>query len=159
MQVAGIPLEFILFALTLLGVAVLHRHPLKVALIGLAAIAALKQARGFAWREHFLEEWKILFNLLGLLLGFAMLARHFQDSRLPQLTPRMLPDDWKGPFLLLMLVFVLSAFLDNIAAALIGGTVAHTVFKGRVHVGYLAALTAASNAGGAGSVLGTPPPP
>jgi len=51
-------------------------------------------------------------------------------------------------------VFVLSSFLDNIAAALIGGTVAKTVFRGRVHVGYIAALVAASNAGGSGSVIG-----
>jgi Na+/H+ antiporter NhaD/arsenite permease-like protein len=49
---------------------------------------------------------------------------------------------------------VLSSFLDNIAAALIGGTVARSVFRGKVHIGYLAAIVAASNAGGAGSVVG-----
>ena len=52
------------------------------------------------------------------------------------------------------MVFVLSAFLDNIAAALIGGAMAHTVFRGKVHIGYLAAIVAASNAGGSGSVVG-----
>ena len=31
---------------------------------------------------------------------------------------------------------------------------AHALFRGRVHVGYLAAIVAASNAGGAGSVVG-----
>ena len=51
-------------------------------------------------------------------------------------------------------LFVLSAFLDNIAGALIGGTMARHVFKGRVHIGFLAAIVAASNAGGAGSVIG-----
>jgi Na+/H+ antiporter NhaD/arsenite permease-like protein len=51
-------------------------------------------------------------------------------------------------------VFVLSSFLDNIAAALIGGTVARHVFRGNVHIGYLAAIVAASNAGGSGSVVG-----
>jgi Na+/H+ antiporter NhaD/arsenite permease-like protein len=51
-------------------------------------------------------------------------------------------------------VFVLSAFLDNIAAALIGGTMARHVFRGKVHIGFLAAIVAASNAGGAGSVVG-----
>jgi Na+/H+ antiporter NhaD/arsenite permease-like protein len=51
-------------------------------------------------------------------------------------------------------VFVLSSFLDNIAAAMIGGAVAHTVFRGKVHIGYLAAIVAASNGGGAGSVVG-----
>ena len=49
---------------------------------------------------------------------------------------------------------MLSSFLDNIAAALIGGAMAHQLFKARVHVGYLAAIVAASNAGGSGSVVG-----
>lgn len=52
------------------------------------------------------------------------------------------------------MVFVLSSFLDNIAAALIGGAMAHQLFKGKVHVGYLAAIVACSNAGGSGSVVG-----
>jgi Na+/H+ antiporter NhaD/arsenite permease-like protein len=68
--------------------------------------------------------------------------------------PRFLPDDWKGGFVLLVMIFVLSSFLDNIAAALIGGTIAGTVFRGKVHIGYLAAIVAASNAGGSGSVVG-----
>jgi Na+/H+ antiporter NhaD/arsenite permease-like protein len=55
---------------------------------------------------------------------------------------------------LLVLVFVLSSFLDNIAAALIGGTVAASVYRHKVHIGYIAALVAASNAGGSGSVVG-----
>jgi hypothetical protein len=49
---------------------------------------------------------------------------------------------------------VLSSFLDNIAAALIGGAMAHQLFRAKVHIGYLAAIVAASNAGGAGSVIG-----
>ena len=48
----------------------------------------------------------------------------------------------------------MSAFLDNIAAALIGGTIALVVFKNKVHIGYIAAIVAASNAGGSGSVVG-----
>jgi Na+/H+ antiporter NhaD/arsenite permease-like protein len=68
--------------------------------------------------------------------------------------PAILPDDWKGAFVLLAIVFVLSSFLDNIAAALIGGVMAREVFKGKVHIGYLAAIVAASNAGGSGSVVG-----
>ena len=51
-------------------------------------------------------------------------------------------------------MFVLSSFLDNIAAALIGGTVAGTVFQRKLHIGYIAAIVAASNAGGSGSVVG-----
>jgi len=52
------------------------------------------------------------------------------------------------------MVFVLSSFLDNIAAAVIGGTIAAAVFRGKVHIGYLVAIVAASNAGGSGSVIG-----
>jgi Na+/H+ antiporter NhaD/arsenite permease-like protein len=72
----------------------------------------------------------------------------------PVILPKYLPDDWKGGFVLLVLVFVISSFLDNIAAALIGGAMAHQLFKAKVHVGYLAAIVAASNAGGSGSVVG-----
>jgi Na+/H+ antiporter NhaD/arsenite permease-like protein len=99
-------------------------------------------------------EWRILLNLMGLLFGFAILAKHFELSNIPKILPKFLPDDWKGGLVLLVMVFFLSAFLDNIAAALIGGTIAMVVFKGKVHIGYLAAIIAASNAGGAGSVIG-----
>jgi Na+/H+ antiporter NhaD/arsenite permease-like protein len=100
------------------------------------------------------HEWVILANLLGLLLGFALLSNHFERSKVPEVLPHYLPDDWKGGFLLLVIVFVLSSFLDNIAAALIGGTMAAGVFRKKVHIGYLAAIVACSNAGGAGSVVG-----
>ncbi len=56
--------------------------------------------------------------------------------------------------MLLLFIMILSSFLDNIAAAMIGGTIALVVFKGKVHLGYLAGIIAASNAGGAGSVVG-----
>ena len=162
MTLAGIPVDFILFGLTLLGVALFHRHTLAVALTGLAVITLYKLAfTGFktgpglaGLGAHMAHEWIILTNLLGLLLGFALLSRHFEDSRVPEVLPRYLPDDWKGAFVLLVMVFVLSSFLDNIAAALIGGTMAGVVFRKRVHIGYLAAIVAASNAGGAGSVVG-----
>jgi Na+/H+ antiporter NhaD/arsenite permease-like protein len=95
-----------------------------------------------------------LANLFCLLMGFALLSRHFEESRVPDRLPELLPDDWRGGFVLLVLVFVLSSFLDNIAAALIGGTVAASVYQRKVHLGYLAAIVAASNAGGSGSVVG-----
>ncbi|MEK7875356.1 MAG: citrate transporter, partial [Pseudomonadota bacterium] len=82
------------------------------------------------------------------------LSSHFEKSHVPAVLPRFLPDDWKGGFVLLVMIFVLSSFLDNIAAAMIGGTIAGTVFRGKVHMGYLAAIVAASNAGGSGSVVG-----
>jgi Na+/H+ antiporter NhaD/arsenite permease-like protein len=161
-SIAGVPVDFILFALTLAGVALFHHHTLRVAVIGLVVITLYKLAfshfRGVPGIEGLTallgHEWVTVANLLGLLLGFALLSKHFEESQLPALLPRFLPDDWKGGFVMLMLVFVLSSFLDNIAAAMIGGTMATVLFKGRLHVGYLAAIVAASNAGGAGSVVG-----
>ena len=161
-EIAGVPLEFILFALTLLGVALFHHKTLQVALTGLSVITLYKLFfTGFkagagvsGLLNHLGHDWVVVVNLLGLLLGFALLARHFEDSEIPKILPRYLPDDWKGAFVLLVLVFVLSSFLDNIAAALIGGTMALTLFQKRVHIGYIAAIVAASNAGGSGSVVG-----
>jgi Na+/H+ antiporter NhaD/arsenite permease-like protein len=158
----GIPVDFVLFALTLLGVALFHHKTLQVALAGLAAIIVYKLAfTGFkhgagldGLGHHMAHEWVTLANLFLLLMGFALLSRHFEESRIPDEMPALLPDDWKGGVVLLVLVFVLSSFLDNIAAALIGGTVARHVFRGKVHIGYLAAIVAASNAGGSGSVVG-----
>lgn len=160
--VGSIPLDFIIFALTLLGIALFHKYTLQVALAGLVttliykiAITGFKTGAGFVgFAGHLGHEWVMLANLFALLMGFSLLSKHFEDSRLPDLLPRILPDDWKGGFVLLVMVFVLSSFLDNIAAALIGGTVAHAVFRGKVHIGYLAAIVAASNAGGSGSVVG-----
>ena len=164
--------EFLIFALTLLGVALFHRYTLWVALIGLTTILAFKFIfiPSFNLSEHLfghvafvdqilhkemrMGEWSTLLNLLGLLIGFSLLSRHFEQSRLPEYLPELLPNDWKGPLVLLISVFVLSAFLDNIAAALIGGTMAMVVFKNKVHIGYIAAIVGASNAGGSGSVIG-----
>ena len=157
-----IPVEFLLFAATLAGVALFHNHTLLVAVSGLCVITAFKfhftgfeQGPGLLGLvEHLGHEWVMLANLLGLLLGFAVLARHFEDSRVPQILPRFLPPGWLGGLTLLVMIFCLSGFLDNIASALIGGAVAGGVFRYRVHIGYLAAIVAAANAGGAGSVVG-----
>jgi Na+/H+ antiporter NhaD/arsenite permease-like protein len=158
----SVPIEFVLFACVLGGVAMFHHFTLRIALAGAIGIALYKIVlspfkfgpglQGFL--QHLQHEWVILVNLLLLLVGFALLAKHFEESEVPAVLPRYLPDDWKGCFVLLVLVFVLSSFLDNIAAAMIGGAIAHTVFRARVHIGYLAAIVAASNAGGAGSVVG-----
>ena len=156
------PFEFILFALTLIGVALFHHHAMRVALGGFAAIAAYKIAvSGFkdgpglpGFISHLGHEWVILTNLLCLLTGFALLSSHFEKSRVPELLPKYLPDNWKGGFVLLVVVWILSSFLDNIAGALIGGAMAHQLFRGQVHIGFIAAIVAASNAGGAWSVLG-----
>jgi len=158
----GIPYEFILFALTLLGVALFHNRTFTVAFTGLAAISVYKMAvTGFKTGSgvsglagHFAHEWVILANLFALLMGFAILARHFEKSHVPVILPKYLPDDWRGGFVMLVMVFVISSFLDNIAAAMIGGAMAHQLFRAKVHIGYLAAIVAASNAGGSFSVVG-----
>lgn len=158
----GIRFEFILFALTLVGVAVFHHKTMYVALAGLASILILKYIflPDYSFIEHISGtadhegEWRTLLNLTGLLFGFGILAKIFEESGIPDELPAILPDDWKGGFMLLVLVFIISSFLDNIAAAMIGGTVAVVVFKGKVHLGYLAGIVAASNAGGSGSVVG-----
>jgi len=167
-----IRVEFIIFGLILLGVALFHKHTFWVAITGLTVLLIFKFAfdPAFHLGEHIFGttpfgeqlmdkelrqgEWGIILNLLGLLLGFAVLSKIFEESNVPEILPRYLPDDWKGPFILLIFVFILSSFLDNIAAALIGGTIALVVFKNKVHIGYIAALVAASNAGGSGSVVG-----
>jgi Na+/H+ antiporter NhaD/arsenite permease-like protein len=161
-QELSVLIDFLLFGVTLAAVAVFHRHTLAAALIGLGAITLKKLLwTGFAegtglagLLAHVEHEWVLIANLFLLLVGFALLARHFEASRIPDWMPAALPDNWTGGFMLLVLVFILSGFLDNIAGALIGATVAGHVFKGRVRVGYLASIVAASNAGGAGSVLG-----
>ncbi len=171
-MVGPVRVEFIIFGLVLLGVALFHNQTFWVAVSGLTVLLIFKFIfdPGFHLGEHlfgetpFIDqlmdkslrqgEWGIILNLLGLLLGFAILSKIFEESGVPDILPRFLPDDWKGPFLLLVFVFILSSFLDNIAAALIGGTIALVVFDKKVHLGYLAAIVAASNAGGSGSVVG-----
>ena len=171
-SIGPIRFEFIIFGLILISIALFHKHTFKAALIGLSVLLVFKLIFDPSFdimhhlfgRTPFLEqllhrnlregEWEILVNLLGLLLGFSVLSKIFEQSRVPDILPNYLPDDWKGPFVLLIFVFILSSFLDNIAAALIGGTIALVVFKNKVHMGYIAALVAASNAGGSGSVVG-----
>jgi Na+/H+ antiporter NhaD/arsenite permease-like protein len=171
-SIGPVRVEFIIFGLVLLGVALFHKQTFWVAVSGVTILLIFKLVfdHGFHLSEHFFGstslgeqimdkslrqgEWGIILNLLGLLLGFAILSKIFEESGVPDILPKYLPDDWKGPFLLLIFVFILSSFLDNIAAALIGGSIALVVFKKKVHIGYIAALVAASNAGGSGSVVG-----
>jgi Na+/H+ antiporter NhaD/arsenite permease-like protein len=157
-----IPLDFILFACILLGIALFHGKTLQIAVAGLIIVVlyklgftGFKDGPGIAGLvAHLKHEWIIIANLLGLLLGFSLLSKHFEDSGLPEKLPDVLPDGRLGAFTLLVIVFVMSAFLDNIAAALIGGAMAKVVFKSKLHIGYLAAIVAASNGGGSGSVVG-----
>lgn len=156
MSIFDIPLEFVIFGATLIGVALFHHHTLAVALTGLVAALILRYAQTSLENiaDHFAHEWVILSNLLLLLLGFAVLSNQFERSNLPEAIPSRLPAGWMGGVVLLGLVFVLSIFLDNIAATIIGGVVARHVYRNGVTIGFLAALVSAANAGGAGSVIG-----
>jgi Na+/H+ antiporter NhaD/arsenite permease-like protein len=162
MAIQDIPLEFVIFGLTLLGVALFHHHALLVALLGLVAASLLRIVGGAAtvsdavneYMIHFAGEWVILANLLLLLLGFAIVSNQFERSGLPETIPSRLPDGWVGGVVLLGFVFCLSSFLDNIAGAIIGGVVARHVFPHGVTIAFQAAVVSAANAGGAGSVIG-----
>jgi Na+/H+ antiporter NhaD/arsenite permease-like protein len=148
-------LLFGLFAATLLGIAAYHKLALRIALTGLGCVVLTRLTlTDFALGSHLAHEWRTIVNLGGLLLGFSVLANYFEKSHLPEKLTEVLPGGRLGAFLLLVLVALLSAVLDNIAAALIGGAAAITLFQRKLHVGYLAAIVAASNAGGAGSVVG-----
>ena len=165
-------LLFVLFGLVLLGIAVAHQKAFQFSIYGSLSILAFKELSFPSFNlfthifgtnlltEQLLDphqrqgEWSIMLNIFGLLVGFAILASLFEDSKLPNLLPPLLPAGWLGPFVLLVIVFAMSSFLDNIASAMLGGTVAMVAFKNRLHIGYIAAIVAAANAGGAGSVLG-----
>src|SRR5690348_3239138 len=102
----GVPVDFLLFAAILVGVAIFHRHTSPIAVGGLLVIVAYKLlGPGFKFGpgfgglvEHIAHEWVIITNLFLLLVGFALLARHFEKSRIPATLPRLLPHDWKGDY-------------------------------------------------------------
>src|SRR3990170_8997601 len=158
----GAPVEFYLFGLMLVGVAIAHKRALAISLAGLAVIlfyealvTAFPTGTGAAaLMRHIEHEWVIITNLLLLLIGFEVLSNQFEQSNVPDHLPGLLPDGWTGGLALLGVVFVMSAFLDNIAAAVLGGVMARHVYQSRVSVGFLAAIVASANAGGAGSVIG-----
>ncbi|HEX6827716.1 MAG TPA: hypothetical protein VF104_01920 [Burkholderiales bacterium] len=95
-SVAGVPVDFILFGTTLLGVALFHARVFYIALGGLAVITAyklaftgFKQGPGIAGlMGHLGHEWVTVLNLFCLLMGFALLSRHFEKSEVPVVLPQ-----------------------------------------------------------------------
>ncbi|MGQ0665637.1 MAG: citrate transporter [Nitrospiraceae bacterium] len=149
------PVDFIIFGMLLLGIAIFHQRTLEVAAIGTVVLTLYKVVwTQFELLGHLANESSLLINLFGLLLGFALLSKHFEESHVPKWLPHHLPEDWRGGFFLLAIVAVVSMFLDNIAGAIIGGVIARRMYKERVCLSFIVALVAASNAGGAGSVIG-----
>ena len=83
---------------------------------------------GFAGLTVHAARMGLLADLFVLLMGFALLSRHFEAAEARR-DACILPGDWKGGLVLLVLAFVLWAFLDDIPAALIGGTMARHVIQ------------------------------
>lgn len=150
-----VQIEFLLFGATVLGVALFHGLSTEIAAAGFLSVLVCRLlGSGIEPARALAAEWRLFLNLAGLLLGFAVLARQFEESKLAEFLPRWLPASWAGGSLLLAAVWAMSSFLDNIAAAMLGGVMARAVYRGRVGTGYLAGIVAASNAGGAWSVVG-----
>lgn len=154
-------IEIALFASCLFGIIFFHRYNLQIALLGVTVIVSYKLLTAsfgysdpYPWLHHIQEHGKLLFNIFALLLGFPIMAKLFENSNIIYKFGKKLPASWLGPFFLLVGVFVLSFFLDNIASAIIGIVIAKTLFRDKLKIGYLVAIVASSNAGGAGSVIG-----
>ncbi len=162
MYLPNIPFEYFIFTGMLVGIAFFHQRALTIAVAGLIFTVTLKLLFGTFGVEtgipglasHLGHEASLLANLFLLIVGFSVLASHFEHSNIPEATPRVLPSGWLGGLALLGFVFLLSSVLDNIAGAAIGGVIARHVYQERLGLGFLAAIIAAANAGGAGSVLG-----
>jgi hypothetical protein len=81
----GVPFDFVLFALTLLGIALFHRHTLLIALSGLGTITAYKLTfTGFkdgaglvGLGLHLGHEFSLLANLFLLLIGIRAVIASF----------------------------------------------------------------------------------
>ena len=98
----GIPIDFILFGLTLLGVALFHRHTLVVALAGLAAIAiqrsrlqdsrAVPASRAFV--SHLGHEWVIsrqpALPAHGLRIAFSPFRKESRAGDPAQVSPALI---------------------------------------------------------------------
>lgn len=147
MTAVGIPFDFILFGLILLGVTVFHRHTLRVAVSGLVIVTVYELAIGDFSGTHGTagllqllgNDWVTIANPLGLLLGFDVLADHFDKSGVPAILPH-LSDGWMVGFVTLVLPPVVSSLLDNTAAAMVGGAMAAVMYQRRIHIGFLAAV-------------------
>ena len=98
--VFGIPIDFILFALTLLGVALFHHKTLQVALAGLAAIViyklvftGFKHGAGLAGLGHHMaHEWVTLVNLF--LLAVHAVPRCPHDAQIRLSPPHLAHRPW-----------------------------------------------------------------
>src|SRR4051812_29115595 len=84
--VFGLPLEFLLFGLVLIGVIVFHKRTLEIAWVGLAIIAGVRLGLSHLALVHQLPgEGGKLVNPFTLLGGVNLVPDHFQASHLAAL--------------------------------------------------------------------------
>ena len=145
------------FVLTLVVLTVFHKEKLWVvgwSFIILSCIYVIVHGGDSgAWLRHFSQhdEYHLLYNLALLLPGFALLAYYFEHSGFDALLAQQINTDAK----LLIIVCILSSFLDNIAAAMIGGVLVRARYgKANVPFVMLVGVICASNLGGAPSPIG-----
>ncbi|MBF0345553.1 MAG: hypothetical protein HQL06_15165 [Nitrospirae bacterium] len=146
--------EFSSFILVLLVLMIFHKHKLLTAISGFTALSVIYLLRhGIGAYLHHLaqpSEYHLLYNLILLLPGFAMVAYYFEESGFDERISRVIRSDT----ILLWAVFCLSIVLDNIAAAMIGGVLLSTRYGREVPFIMVVSVIASSNLGGAGSFAG-----
>ncbi|KJU81467.1 citrate transporter [Candidatus Magnetobacterium bavaricum] len=146
--------EFALFILMLFFLMVFHKKKLLTAISGfsiLSLIYLLRNGAG-AYIHHLTQpgEYHLLYNLILLLPGFGLVAYYFEESGFDERISRVIRSDK----VLLWVVFCLSAVLDNIAAAMIGGVLLLARYGKDTPFIMVVSVIAASNLGGAGSFAG-----
>lgn len=144
-----------LFFVMLLGLLVLHHRKLPIACAGfvfLSAAYAAEHGSG-ALVAHLSEHHRshLLLNIFLVIPGFSIVAAAFERCGIVEkITKRVTTVTG-----LLWVVFFLSIWLDNIAAAMIGGILLADHSRGRrPPFMHLVGIICASNLGGAGSVIG-----
>lgn len=164
--------QFQVFIAALLALVAFHHHKLPAIALGCGVMAALFIA-DHGWRQlvdHFFghdahaeERRHIIGNLAVLLPGFAMIAYYFEHSGACAWIERRVQSDVG----ILWMVYGLSIGLDNIAAAMIGGSLVMARYRSvithcrtrrrnlpRWLFMLLIGVIAASNLGGAASFVG-----
>lgn len=146
---------FVVFSLMLMGLMVFHHHKLWCVALGFTVLSVAFMLNGSVgdWLEHFGDHHRshLLINLALLLPGFALAAHYFEHSGSSKGLAKVLTSD----VALLWAIFGLSTILDNIAAAMIGGTILMARYgQGNVPFSMLVGVIGASNLGGAGSPVG-----
>lgn len=106
--------------------------------------------------HHLREQIRELLNLGVMLIGFSCLSHQFEKSGISRLLASKITKRFDGRMaesLILLMIWLLSGFCDNIAAALVGMGFM-TAIHGRFSLRLVLLVTIASNAGGAYSVIG-----